>query len=430
MRRVLIVFVKSPDGAVKTRLAKAVGQGRAREIYKRLAGQTLGRLCFGGYALRVAYHPPEDGAKVAAWLGDDIAYMPQAGRDLGERMENAFRDAFGKGAEAAVIIGSDIPDMTREAVEDAFGALESSGCAVAPTHDGGYCLIGFRAESFAPGAFRGMTWGADGVFDDTMKALSEAGVSTRVLPTLRDIDTPEDLIYLPPELRGGSISVIVPAYREAGNINASIGRLRKLPGGEGVEIIVVDGAPEGDTTGAIGDAEVITATSEKGRARQMNKGAEVATGDIFLFLHADTALPEGAFGMIREALDDGELAGGAFGLRFDSERLSMRLISWTAGMRSRMTRVPYGDQAIFLRRKYFKEMGGYEDIPLMEDVELMRRIRRSGGRIIILGASAVTSARKYLRDGVFFSAARNIALRMLYALGVSPDRLAKIYYRD
>ena len=222
----------------------------------------------------------------------------------------------------------------------------------------------------------------------------------------------------------------MPAYREAGNINASIGRLRKLPGGEGVEIIVVDGAPEGDTTGAIGDAEVITATSEKGRARQMNKGAEVATGDIFLFLHADTALPEGAFGMIREALDDGELAGGAFGLRFDSERLSMRLISWTAGMRSRMTRVPYGDQAIFLRRKYFKEMGGYEDIPLMEDVELMRRIRRSGGRIIILGASAVTSARKYLRDGVFFSAARNIALRMLYALGVSPDRLAKIYYRD
>ena len=108
----------------------------------------------------------------------------------------------------------------------------------------------------------------------------------------------------------------------------------------------------------------------------------------------------------------------------------MKFVTWSAGIRSRITRVPYGDQAIFIRKDYFDKIGGYKDIPLMEDVELMKRVRRRGGRIRILKERAETSARKYISDGIYFSAVRNHALRILYALGVKPETLAKIYYKD
>jgi rSAM/selenodomain-associated transferase 2 len=200
--------------------------------------------------------------------------------------------------------------------------------------------------------------------------------------------------------------------------------------GEGIdyEIIVVDGSPAQDTISALKDSETISIASEVGRARQMNSGAETAQGDVLIFLHADTKLPKEAFVKISGALLDSTCIGGAFSLGIDTDRISLKFIAWTANVRVWFTRVPFGDHAIFLRRKYFQEIGGYKDIPLMEDVDLMERIRKSDGKIIILKEKAQTSPRKWEKGGVFRTTLKNQVIRKLYRLGVSPHTLHRIYY--
>lgn len=162
----------------------------------------------------------------------------------------------------------------------------------------------------------------------------------------------------------------------------------------------------------------------------MNAGAKAARGDILIFLHADTKLPYGALKKISRALEEQDYVGGAFDLRIDSDTLFLRYISAGASLRSRWSRIPYGDQAIFLRKKYFDQIGGFKDIPLMEDVGLMRRIKRDGGKIIILPDKVTTSARRWQRDGALYTTVRNRVLVALFRLGVNPSRLAKYYWRQ
>jgi rSAM/selenodomain-associated transferase 2 len=223
-------------------------------------------------------------------------------------------------------------------------------------------------------------------------------------------------------------SVIIPVLNEAENINHLIEHVHSIGEGIDYEIIVVDGSPTRETISALKDNETISIVSEVGRARQMNSGAETAQGDVLIFLHADTKLPHEAFVKILGALLDNSCLGGAFSLGMATDRLSLKFIAWTANVRVRLTRVPFGDHAIFLRREYFQEIGGYKDIPLMEDVELMERIRKSGGNIIILKEKVKTSPRKWEKGGVFRTTFRNQLIRKLYWLGVSPDTLHRIYY--
>jgi hypothetical protein len=128
-------------------------------------------------------------------------------------------------------------------------------------------------------------------------------------------------------------------------------------------------------------------------------------------------------------LQNQDYVGGAFDLKIDSERLFLRYISVRASFRSRWNRIPYGDQAIFIRKKYFDGIGGYKEIPLMEDVDLMRRIKKDEKKIFILRDKVITSARRWESDGVFFTTMRNQVLVRLFYLGISPNRLAKYYWR-
>ena len=160
----------------------------------------------------------------------------------------------------------------------------------------------------------------------------------------------------------------------------------------------------------------------------MNAGAASAQGDILLFLHADTVLPENAFGLIRETLQDEHCCGGAFDLRIDSPRFLLRLTGLCASLKHRITRVPYGDQAIFIRADFFRKIGGYTEIPLFEDVDLMRKIKKIGGKITIIGSYTRTSPRKWEKDGILFTIFRNWILQVFYLAGVSPERLATAYY--
>ena len=222
-----------------------------------------------------------------------------------------------------------------------------------------------------------------------------------------------------------TLSVIVPVLNEATGINGVIGHLRDLD--RSAEIIVVDGDPAGGTIRNIADRDVVAVLSAPGRANQMNRGASVARGDTLLFLHADTFLPSRAFNAIRRCLADPEKIGGAFGLGVDSPRWYFRVTEQYVSLRTVLTRLPFGDQAIFLRRKYFESIGGFAPLPIMEDVELMTRIRRRGDRICLVPAKVMTSARRWEREGVVSATLRNWMLQFLYCCGVPPKKLARFY---
>ena len=193
------------------------------------------------------------------------------------------------------------------------------------------------------------------------------------------------------------------------------------------EIVVVDGAREKDTLEAVHGNHIIGISCEKGRARQMNAGASTATGEILIFLHADTELPARALTKIEALMERRRYVGGAFGLGIKSDKLIFRVIGNVASWRSRLSRIPFGDQAIFIRREYFNRIGGYKEIPIMVDVELMRRIKKAGDKIWIFHDRVSTSPRRWEKEGVVHCTLRNWALQALYLLGVSPDRLAKYY---
>ncbi len=223
------------------------------------------------------------------------------------------------------------------------------------------------------------------------------------------------------------ISVIIPVLREAHQLDSLLDHLCLMADGLPAEVIVVDGSPDGETIKTISREGVKLLTAPAGRALQMNAGAAAANGDFLLFLHADTRLPSGAFKRIAETLADGRYVAGAFDLRYGSPRPSMRLIAGMACIRSRLTRIPYGDQAQFFRRDCFEILGGFSDIPLMEDVEIMRRIKDRGERIFILPEPVISSARRQEKEGVVFCTLRNWAIITLYFLGMSPERLVRFY---
>jgi rSAM/selenodomain-associated transferase 2 len=222
------------------------------------------------------------------------------------------------------------------------------------------------------------------------------------------------------------LSVVVPALDEAPNLRRLLPDLARVC--PGAEVIVVDGGSR-DGTGDVvtGRPGVRLLVAPRGRARQMNAGARQAGGDVLLFLHADTWLPDGAPAAIAAALADPGAVGGRFDVRFDSGRRVLGLVAGLMNARSRATGICTGDQAIFVRRADFEAVGGYPDIPLMEDIELCRRLKRRG-RLAALRARVTTSARKWEREGPLRTIGLMWALRLLHFCGVAPARLHRWYY--
>jgi rSAM/selenodomain-associated transferase 2 len=223
------------------------------------------------------------------------------------------------------------------------------------------------------------------------------------------------------------LSIIVPVFHEEENIRDLIERLNRLDIDKKSEVIVVDGAPEKDTLGAIDGNHVMKISCERGRAKQMNAGASAARGKVLIFLHADTELPVQALAKIHALMERSGYVGGAFDLGIKSNKFIFRVIEKLASWRSRLNRIPFGDQAIFVRREYFNKIGGYKEIPVMEDAELMRRIKKSGDPIWIFPERVMTSPRRWEKEGVVYCTLRNWTLQVLYFLGVSPHKLAAFY---
>lgn len=219
-----------------------------------------------------------------------------------------------------------------------------------------------------------------------------------------------------------NISVIIPVLNEEKVIERNLIDLNK---NLITETIVSDGGSS-DATVVIASRFAKVVHSNPGRGTQMDLGAKAATSDILLFLHADTILPDQWRDRILSSMANEDVVGGAFSLSIDSDRLSRRIIAAVANLRSRFLKLPYGDQGIFVRRSVFEKLGGFKDIPVMEDVDLMRRLKKSG-KVVILGDKVKTSARRWEREGVLYSTARNLLMLTLYYIGVAPERLCKLY---
>jgi rSAM/selenodomain-associated transferase 2 len=222
------------------------------------------------------------------------------------------------------------------------------------------------------------------------------------------------------------ISIIIPTLNEAGNIKEAIASTQPSAN---IEIIVVDGGSSDDTVAMAQSLGIKVISSSPSRAVQMNAGAAVANGEILLFLHADTRLSLGFDAQIRQALAQPRTVAGAFDLQIDASPLVLRLVEWGVKWRSRFFQMPYGDQAIFLTEKVFHKIGGFPELPIMEDFELMRRLR-STGRIVILRTPVITSGRRWLQTGVFKTTLLNQIIIIAYLLGVSPNRIRSWYRRE
>ena len=434
----LIVFTRYPEpGRVKTRLIPALGPRGAAELAHRLGRDTL------AWGLTLARREPlrlevrHDGggaAAMAAWLGQAPLYRPQGPGDLGARMARALHQALQEGEERVVLVGTDCPGRDDRLLSRAFKALADHDLVLGPAQDGGYYLVGLSKP--APAVFQGINWGTAEVLAQTLAAARQAGLSPHLLDTLPDIDRPGDLPLLKqaprpalpapvPEL----ISVVMPALNEAANLPASLGPLLAEPG---VEVLLADGGSSDGTyelAAALGARPLL---SFRGRARQMNLGAAQARGEVLLFLHADTILPPGWPAEARRVLAQPGVVLGCFrfalGQPLDQPTPGAALLERLVDLRTRRLGLPYGDQGLFVHAQRFRQAGGYAELPIMEDYELVRRLGRQG-RVLQARLAARTSARRWRRLGLVRTTLLNQLIVLGFRLGVAPEVLRRWYQR-
>ncbi|MFQ6079272.1 MAG: TIGR04283 family arsenosugar biosynthesis glycosyltransferase [Thermodesulfobacteriota bacterium] len=430
----LIIFTRYPEaGKTKTRLIPSLGPDGAAGLHRRMTEHTLTLArqlqSYRSVSIEVRY---QGGNKrlVEQWLGPDTACRPQGSGDLGERMARAFQEAFQAGMERVVLVGTDIPSITVRILLGAFENLSSTDMVIGPARDGGYYLIGLR-QPF-PQLFVDMPWGTEKVLEKTRQVADDLGLSVVFLERLEDLDRPEDLHLwgsasqpMPGSHPMPRISIIIPTLNEAPNLPSTLASTQNALN---LEVIVVDGGSTDETVNVARSWGAKVLSSSPGRARQMNAGAFRATGEVLLFLHGDTRLPRGYENHVREILARPGAVAGAFQLRVDGQVPGLRIMERLVNLRSRRLQFPYGDQAIFLRADQFREMGGFPDIPIMEDFELIRRLRRRG-HIAIAPVPVLTSTRRWENLGIARTTLINYAIPLAYYLGVSPSQLARWYRR-
>ncbi len=432
----ILIFTRYPvPGKVKTRLIPALGPERAAHLHRRMTEHAVAvareaRKTAEKHG-RVDITVCSTGAsrkRVRAWLGTDVHVVPQPPGNLGVRMQDAFRRALENGAGAALLMGSDIPGVTSEILLHAMEGLAQKDIVLGPSMDGGYYLIGMRAQH--PALFEAKDWGTDHVYDQTRLAISRCGWSLLELPPLEDVDRPSDLASLRNDPRFEDvftgrcvISIVIPTLNEAANIGSLLERLSRA---EGVECIVADGGSGDDTCRIAAQKGARVLDVSGGRAAQQNTGASKAKGRLLLFLHADTLPPEGYADRIRRALSRPSIVAGAFRFKTDGTGAGMHWVERITNLRSRVLQYPYGDQGLFLETRVFREMGGFAPLPIMEDFELVRRLR-CRGTVVTLPDPAVTSARRWEQRGLMQTTAINQVMIAGFLFGVPVQTLQRIY---
>ena len=439
-RERLIVFTRYPKpGTTKTRLIQELGAEGAADLQRRMTELTLSRAkeLIEMRSLPVEVRFDGGGEKLMrTWLGPVFVYRQQGRGDIGQRMQRALADGFQDGCEAVVIIGSDVPHITSDIIQRAFEGLKTSDLVLGPAGDGGYYLIGLHRAAFGRAKlplFESIYWGTDKVLSQSLSIANNLGLNYLLLNTLQDVDRPEDIAVWDQALERPAdssppkrISVIIPTLNESSVIEKTMTTILKC---KQVEIIVVDGGSRDNTVELVKSYGATVLSTVPSKARQMNAGAAHASGDVLLFLHADTCLPEKFDERVLKAVTRIGFSAGAFTLSIDTDSPRIRFIERVTNWRARFFQMPYGDQALFVSRNFFKDVGGFPEIPIMEDFELIRRLKRKG-RIIILSESVRTSPRRWQNIGILKAWLINQMIIIGYFIGVSPLRLARWYQRE
>tara|TARA_R110002096_G_scaffold143328_3_gene299152 strand:- start:93 stop:1427 length:1335 start_codon:yes stop_codon:yes gene_type:complete len=440
MKATVCLFAKSPQiGLAKTRLAPVLGLSGAAGFAEALLQDALAS--WSDSALLIAHTGDWEPALWAAL--SQHPRMPQGNGDLGQRMERVLRAALDV-SDVAMAVGTDIPGLGDNDAKLAVQALQTHDAVLGPSADGGFYLLALK--SCPEGLLSGVPWSSSDTLDVTRERLRAAGMSVALLPERFDVDDASDLPLLRDELlanshgmqhvrsfldseRNQSITVVMPTLNEAARIEESLCALRTIPGF--AQIVVADGGSIDETVPlARGQVGVEVVHSAKGRARQMNAGAEQAFGGVLLFLHADARLPVDASAQIRKVLSSSAVHGGAFRIHTEYDSLGrdrpwIRPFLPLADIRSRYTHLPYGDQAPFVRASTFRALGGYRDMPLFEDVDFATRLQRRSRWGRAPGRVRVSGRRFQARPLYYFGLMNTFPL--LYRLGISPDRLSAFY---
>jgi len=421
----LIIFTRYPEpGKVKTRLVPAVGTEGAAALHRDMTSYVMTWVTILAAKKPVEIELRYDGgtqAQMASWLGPGLTCVAQGNGDLGARMAKAFQDNFQSGGGPAVLIGTDCPQLTMFHVQKAFDVLKRYDVVIGPSADGGYYLIGLKRE--APELFQSVEWGTGIVLQQTLDKAREKNLSVCRLNVLSDVDLPSDLPVWERTILQ-YLSIIIPTLNEEDYLP---GTLECLNADWNGEVIVVDGESHDKTVQIAQDWGAKVLVAEPCRGSQMNVGAQEASGDILLFLHADTHLPQDFAQLIREKMTHPDVPGGSFALRFHpaSRKLDTKFIAF----RTTVLHKPYGDQAIFIRASLFHLMGGYAEIPLMEDLDFVRRLNKQGP-LAYIHEPVIASSRRFLKHGHVRATIRNNFTQLGFALGVSPERLSRFYYKS
>lgn len=407
----IIIFTRFPEaGKVKTRLIPTLGPKGAADLQKQMTEFTVGQAEATGHPLQIRYTGGTE-EQMRNWLGTQHEYVSQSQGDLGARMSKACEDAFNAGAKKVILIGSDCPDNRTENMLKAIQLLDTTSCVLGPAFDGGYYLIGLaelKAELFC-----GIDWGRASVLHQTIERTRDY----KLLQTLNDVDNHWDLQE--------RISVVIPTLNEERNIESTI---RQALRGFNTEAIVVDGGSS-DRTREMASAEgAMVISNPPGRACQMNAGARQATGDILLFLHADSILPTTWDLHVRRMMKRSGVSLGFFRFAIAGDFAGRKWVELGTNIRALLFKHPYGDQGMFLRKKDFEDLGAFPEIPILEDAMLLKKAKRKG-KICCTDAVLFTSGRRWKNLGFIRTTLVNQAVLLGAWFGADLNNLSQAYHQ-
>jgi rSAM/selenodomain-associated transferase 2/rSAM/selenodomain-associated transferase 1 len=426
----IIIFTRFPEiGKCKTRLIPLIGVENATELHRRMTERMIS-VC-NEYArkhkdcqIEIGYSGGTDELMTEIFGNGNYRMQPQG--NLGIKMFHFFKHAFDDGFESVIIAGSDCPEISPKILEKAFADLQNHALVLGPAEDGGYYLIGMNR---AIGCLfpENMPWGTSSVLKETLEIAEKQKFSVALLPKLADLDRPEDLLRIcnHPLLRNlpkPLITIVIPTLNEASLITDTMDNAK----GDNIEIIVADGGSSDNTAELAKAGGAIVVQSPKGRGRQLNEGARHANANMIVFLHADTLVPDGFVSEVMTILAKPGISAGAFRLSISGKNRALGLISRFANIRSILFQMPYGDQAVFLKKENFVKAGGFPDIPIMEDYALILRLKKIG--CIGISSNAVqTSGRRWDNLGYIRTLIINQLMIIGFHLGIKPDALEKFY---
>jgi len=439
MGRTVLEFARAPVlGRVKRRLAATEGDPEALRIYRLLAEDVhavlLEAQSHGDLDLVTCLADGrEDGPEartLSAWLPGARALWAQGEGDLGARMDRALGRALAQGASAAAVVGTDVVGLTPAWLEQAWAALATADVVLAPTPDGGYGFLALKRP--APALFRDIPWSTPQVAAATRAAARAAGFQLVELNGLRDVDTAADLEGVLP-----LVSVLVPVLDEMPRLAPRLQALvaAAAPHGRAVEIVVADG---GSKDGSLEAARALsqrspglhTLATRAGRGTQLKAAAEAARGRWLWTLHADADVAPGTLERVLAHARRGSHPWAFSKTRIDAPGLFYGVVGVLTEIRARWLRLPYGDQGVLVKRSLYERVGGYADVPLMEDVLLAGQLSRFAAPAC-LGGRLTLDGRRWKRHGLARVALGNLrTLARFLVLGRPAQDLVRGYDRS